>query len=125
MDYLIMAVIIVVAIVFAIRAGKRKRNSGLDAWGASIPVTPVQKMAMQELWDASQVKQPPTIDPLAKLPPQDKAYILKICSSSFRPAQFGNADTLRIASFLQLQEYGFTTEQASVIIGMIFNSVGK
>ena len=129
MEYLIAVVIVVVVIVVAIvrvsRSGARNRNNELDAWGASIPVTDVQKAAMQELWMASQIKQPPAVDPLARLSSQDLAYIRKICSSDFRPAKFGNADTLRMASFLHLQECGFAAEQASVIIGMIFNGVGR
>jgi len=125
MGYWIAAIVVIVVIILATRSGSKNRNRELDAWGASIPVTDEQKAAMQELSMASQNKQAPTRDPLAKLSSQDVDYILKICSSDFRPAKFGNADALRMASFLQLQEYGFSGEQASVITGMIFNGVGK
>jgi len=125
MVYFVVATITVIIIIIAIRTGTNKRNNDLDAWGASIPLTDVQKAVMQELWKASQLNRPPDVDPLARLSSQDLAYTLKICSSNYRPARFGNADTLRLASFLKLQENGFTTEQASVIIGMQFNGVGR
>jgi hypothetical protein len=120
------SVIFVVIIYFMIsKQGVKRRNHELDTWGASIPVSNMQQEAMVKLWEASQIGKPPSQDPLQHLPSDDREYLLKICSADFRPAKFGNANVLRYAAFGRLIDKGFKPEHAAIIVGMIFNSVGK
>jgi len=79
---------------------------------------------MRELWDASKTKHPPALDPLAKLTNADRAYLLQVCGADFRPAEFGSVDTMRLYTFKTLLDWGFTPDQAAVVIGMTFNAVG-
>jgi len=79
---------------------------------------------MRELWDASKAKRPPPHDPLARLTDADRAYLRKICGADLRPAEFGSADTMRLYTFKTLLSWGFSAEQAAVVIGMTFNAVG-
>jgi len=105
--------------------GKDERNRRLAKWGKSVPVTDKQKDAMWELWIAGKNGVPPRIDPLSKLSQEDKDYILKICSADFRPSEFGNANVLRLASWRHFKELGFTEDQGAVLVGMMFNMVGR
>ena len=105
--------------------GGDKRNKKLAAWGKGVPLTNEQQIAMWELWEAAKNKEVPLIDPLSQLSDNDRAYILKICSSDFRPPEFGSANTLRLASFKYFKEMGFSAEQSAVLIGMMFNMVGR
>lgn len=120
------SVIFVVIIYFLIsKQGAKRRNRELDIWGASIPVSNVQQEAMTKLWEASQIGKPPYQDPLLPLSSNDREYLLKICSADFRPAKFGDANILRTATFIKLTKEGFSPEHAAIIVGMIFNGVGK
>ena len=105
--------------------GGEKRNERLAAWGKSIPITNLQQKVMEELWVAGKTRKPPTIDPLSKLSGEDKKYISKICGADFRPIEFGDANTLRLASFRYFKDLGFNTEQSAVLVGMMFNMVGR
>lgn len=105
--------------------GGDKRNERLAAWGKSIPTKNLQQEVMWELWVAGKNKKPPTVDPLSRLSMEDKKYVLKICSADFRPIEFGNANTLRLASFRYFKDDGFNDEQAAVLVGMMFNMVGR
>jgi hypothetical protein len=80
---------------------------------------------MWELYQAMKLEQIPSADPLQKLDAKEKEYILKICGSGFRPAEFGNCDTLRLSIYRDLQSKGYNAEQAAVLIGMMFNMVGR
>ena len=107
------------------KQGVKRRNHELDTWGASIPVSNMQREAMVKLWEASQISKPPSQNPLQHLSSEDREYLLKICSADFRPAKFGDANVLRMATFIKLTEEGFSQEHAAIILGMIFNGVGK
>ncbi|MCK5172420.1 MAG: hypothetical protein KAR47_03465 [Planctomycetes bacterium] len=124
MIYWIAGSVILVVIIYFMISNKR-RNHELDTWGASIPVSNMQREAMVKLWEASQIVKPPSQDPLQHLSSDDREYLLKICSADFRPAKFGNANVLRYATFSRLIDKGFNPEHAAIIVGMIFNSVGK
>ena len=52
-------------------------------------------------------------------------YIMKISGSSFRPPEFGNADALRLTVFRDLISKGYSGEQSAVLVGMMFNMVGR
>ena len=121
------SLIFIVIVYFMIsKQGVKRRNHELDTWGASIPVSNMQQEAMVKLWKASQIGKPPSQDPLQHLSSDDREYLLKICSADFRPAKFGNANVLRYAAFSTLiEDKGFNPEHASIIVGMIFNGVGK
>ncbi|HEX8369982.1 MAG TPA: hypothetical protein VF604_15655 [Pyrinomonadaceae bacterium] len=101
------------------------RNKRLAEWGKSISLNEAQRLTMRELWYAAQRKEVPSVDPLSKLSKDDLAYILKITGASFRPAEFGNAGTLRLAAWRYFKDIGFSSEQAAVIVGMQFNMVGR
>lgn len=124
MIYWIIGSLSVVAIIYFILSSRR-RNRELDQWAASIPISNIQQEAMAKLWKASQICKPPSQDPLQSLTTDDREYILKICSADFRPAKFGDASVLRAATFIKLTEDGFNAEHAAIIVGMIFNGVGK
>lgn len=124
--WIVGSVIFVVIIYFVIsKQGVKRRNHELDTWGASIPVSNMQQEAMVKLWEASQIGKPPSQDPLQHLSSDDREYLLKIGSADFRPAKFGNANVLRMSVFSKLIDEGFNPEHAAIIVGMIFNSVGK
>jgi hypothetical protein len=120
------AIVLVAIIIFAlIKLDAKHRNQELDRWGETIPISDEQQAVMTKLWEASQIGKPPSQDIFNSLSNDDQAYLLKICSADFRPARFGDANVLRVATFIGLTKDGFSPEQASIIIGMIFNSVGK
>jgi len=127
MAYGIVAVVIAIIIILLTltKSGAKRRNLELDRWGASIPVSEAQQEVMSILWDAAQAKKPPQIDPLLSLSEEDRQYLFKICSADFRPARFGDSNALRFASFNSLMDDDFNAEQAAIIVGMIFNSVGR
>ncbi|MEK6335254.1 MAG: hypothetical protein AABM67_09910 [Acidobacteriota bacterium] len=102
-----------------------KRNSRLAAWGKTVPVSDAQHAAMRKIWQAVQSKCRPEGDPLEHLSSKDLAYILRICGSNYRPAEFGNSDALRLASWRYLKKLGFNETEAAVAIGMMFNFVGR
>ena len=118
-------VVFAIIVVCSLTRSVGKRNRDLDEWAASVRVSEKQQRAMCELWEASQAHKPPADDPLDHLFRDDREYILKICSADYRPARFGDANVLRMATFLKLREEGFSSEQAVVVVGMIFNGVGK
>ena len=106
--------------------GGNKRNKRLAAWGKSIPLTDLQQEVTWKLWEAGSInKEPPSIDPLSKLSEDDKKYVFKICGANFRPVEFGNADVLRLASYRYFKKLGFSEDQSAVLIGMMFNMVGR
>jgi len=105
--------------------GGSKRNEKLAEWGKSVPITNLQQEVMWELWVAGKNNSPPTVDPLSRLSVDDKKYVLKICSADFRPIEFGNADILRLASFKYFKDLGFNADQSAVLVGMMFNMVGR
>jgi len=105
--------------------GGDKRNERLAAWGRTIPVSEKQRVAMRKIWQAVQSKSAPVGNPLKNLEPDELAYVLKICGSSFRPAEFGNADTMRLATWRFFKDNGFSEDEAAVAIGMMFNFVGR
>lgn len=105
--------------------GGDKRNERLVVWGKSISITNLQQEVMWELWVAGKNKKPPLVDPLSRLSVEDNKYVLKICSADFRPVEFGNANTLRIASFRYFKDVGFNDCQAAVLVGMMLNMVGR
>jgi len=118
-------VVLAIIISCSLKRSAGKRNRDLDEWAASVHVTERQQHAMCELWEASRAHKPPVDDPLCQLSQDDREYILKICSADYRPARFGHANVLRMATFIKLTEEGFSSEQAAVVVGMIFNGVGK
>lgn len=105
--------------------GGEKRNKRLAAWAKTVPISDAQRSAMHELWRAGQKKDVPSSDPLGKLNDDDRAYVLKICGADFRPAEFGTANTLRLASWRYFKDIGFSEEQSAVLVGMMFNMVGR
>jgi hypothetical protein len=105
--------------------GGEKRNTQLAVWGKTIPLSDSQRAAMQVIWQAVQSKSAPEGNPLEQLSADDRAYIKKICSSSYRPVEFGKADVLRLASWRHFMEIGFSPEEAAVAVGMMFNFVGR
>ena len=102
-----------------------KRNARLAAWGKTIHLTPLQQESMWKLYQSMKTGIVPPADLLQKLSDKDKEYILKICGSDFRPAEFGNADALRLSVFRDLQSKGYSGEQSAVLVGMMFNMVGR
>jgi hypothetical protein len=80
---------------------------------------------MHELWWAGKAKRIPVLDPISKLGDSDRAHILEVCSADFRPEEFGSANTLRLASWRHFQDLGFTSDQSAVLVGMMFNMVGR
>jgi hypothetical protein len=105
--------------------GGDKRNARLLAWGNTVPVSEAQHAAMRKIWQAVQSKSRPEGHPLKQLSSDDRAYILRICRSDYRPAEFGNADALRLASWRYFKDLGFTEDEAAVAVGMMFNFVGR
>lgn len=105
--------------------GGGKRNKRLAAWGKTVSLTELQQTVMWELWQSARNETVPVKDPLAKLSVQDQEYVLKICGTSFRPVEFGSADVLRLASFRYYKDMGFTSKQCAVLVGMMFNMVGR
>ncbi len=79
--------------------GGDKRNARVAAWGKTVPISEGQHAAMRKVWQAVQSKSRPHDNPLDKLSSDDLAYILNICGSGYRPAEFGNSDALRLASW--------------------------
>jgi hypothetical protein len=80
---------------------------------------------MTRIWEAVQSKSPPKGKPLQELDADDLAYVLRICGASFRPAEFGDANALRLASWRYFKDLGFTGDEAAVAVGMMFNFVGR
>jgi hypothetical protein len=105
--------------------GGDKRNVRLAAWGKTIPVSNPQRDAMRKIWQAVQSKSQPEGHPLEMLSADDLAYVLSICGSGYRPAEFGNCDALRLASWRYFKDLGFTEDEAAVAVGMMFNFVGR
>lgn len=110
--------------------GGTKRNEKLAVWGKSIPLTEPQRSVMHELWWASQEKKVPPVDPLLRLNDDDRAYLKKIASADFRPEVFNigartTSNALRLSSWRYFKDLGFTGEQAAILIGMMFNMVGR
>lgn len=105
--------------------GGNERNARLADWGKTIPVSAAQRAVMREIWHAVQSKSPPDGHPLDRLSPDDIAYVMKICSSNYRPSEFGNADVLRLSSYRYFKDLGFTEDEAAVAVGMMFNFVGR
>lgn len=105
--------------------GGDKRNARLAAWGKTIPVSDAQHAAMRKIWQAVGSKSQPEGHPLEQLSSADLGYILKICGSDYRPAEFGNNDALRLASWRYFKDLGFTADEAAVAVGMMFNFVGR
>ena len=105
--------------------GGNNRNKKIANWARSVPLSDLQKSVMWELWQASLNKKPPHDDPLTKLSDEDKAYVFKVCSSDYRPAEFGSADVYRVATFRFFNDLGFTWDQSAIIAGMMFNMVGR
>ena len=105
--------------------GGDKRNAQLAAWGKNVPVSDSQRAAMRKIWQAVQSKSPPESHPLKDLTADDLAYVIKICSSDYRPAKFGNADVLRLASWRYFKDIGFSADEAAVAVGMMYNFVGR
>ena len=68
---------------------------------------------------------PPSVDPLKKLSENDVQYIFKICGADFRPKEYGSANALRLSSYRYFKDLGFSAEQSTIIIGMMFNMVGR
>ena len=101
------------------------RNSKLDTWARSIPLTFSQQDVMWELWCDFKAGRVPDRDPLGLLSESDRAYIKTICSAPFRPSQFGNADVVRLSQFISLCERGWSTTHAAIIVGMTQNRVGR
>ncbi len=105
--------------------GGDERNERLAAWGKTVPVSDSQRDAMRTIWQSVQEKSPPDVHPLEKLSASDLAYIMRICSSGFRPSEFGNAEVLRLASWRYFKDLGFSKSEAAVAVGMMFNFVGR
>ena len=105
--------------------GGTDRNAKLAAWGKTVPLTDLQREVMWELWQAFKSNIIPAQDPLLKLNDEDRKYVLKVCGSSFRPAEFGNADVYRLAIYRDLKSKGYSDLQSFVILGMMFNMVGR
>lgn len=105
--------------------GGDKRNERLAAWGKSVQITNLQQEVMWELWVAGKNTKPPTVDPLSRLSAEDKKYVLKICSADFRPIEFGDANIHRLASYRYFKDIGFNEDQSAVLVGMMFNMVGR
>ena len=105
--------------------GGDKRNARLATWGKTISLTPLQQESMWELYQSMKAGVVPSTDPLQKLNDEDKEYIFKICGSNFRPTEFGNADVLRLSVFRDLQSKGYNGEQSAILVGMMFNMVGR
>lgn len=105
--------------------GGEKRNERLAAWGKSVLITNLQQEVMWELWQSMKIGVISKTDPLAKLSAEDREYVLKICGSSFRPTEFGSADALRLTVFRDLESKGYSREQSAVLVGMMFNMVGR
>lgn len=111
--------------LFARLFGGKSRNERLAAWARSVPITETQRTAMQELWQASRQERVPDVDPLSRLTQHDREYITKICSADFRPSEFGLANVHRLASWRYFRDLKFSEEQAAVLVGMMFNMVGR
>ena len=105
--------------------GGDKRNEEVAKWGKSIPLTSPQQEAIWELYKSMKAEIVPSEDPLEKLSEKDKEYIKEICASGFRPAEFGNCDPLRLAVWRNLKEKGYNPDHAAILIGMMFNMVGR
>ena len=105
--------------------GGDKRYVRIAAWGKTIPLTPLQQESIWELYQSMKTGVVPSAGHIQKLSDEDKEYILKICGSDFRPAEFGNSDALRLSVFRDLQSKGYSSEQSAVLVGMIFNMVGR
>jgi hypothetical protein len=101
------------------------RNDRLAAWGRGVPVSNEQLAVMTDLWKSMSAHQMPSADPLQQLSKDDVQYLLKISASQFRPPEFGNCDALRLAAYRRLAETGYSLEQASILVGMMFNMVGR
>ncbi len=93
--------------------------------GENITLTPLRQESMWELYQSMKAGVVPSTDPLQKLSDEDKEYISKICGSNFRPTEFGNADALRLSVFRDLQSKGYSGEQSAILVGMMFNMVGR
>ena len=105
--------------------GGDKRNDRLAAWGKTVPLTQLQQKIMWELYQSMKTGVALTSDPLRELSDEDKEYLFKICSSDFRPPEFGNADVLRVSAFRNLRSKGYSNDQSAVLVGMMFNMVGR
>lgn len=101
------------------------RNKRLDAWARSVPLSESQQGAMWEIWQAFKAGRIPQNDPLADLSEEDREYVKLICSPEVRPAEFGLAETLRVAQFMSLIERDYKAEHAAIIVGMTINRVGR
>ena len=111
--------------ILSIWRSVKKRNQNLKNWAQSIPLTNKQQSTIWELWQDFKAKKVPEIDPLSRLTKKDYEYIRKICSADFRPFKFGLANTLRFSQFLSLIERGYNHKQATIIVGMTINLVGR
>lgn len=102
-----------------------RRRDPLTRWAESIRLTDGQQRAMCELWQAARRERLPQRCPVSELMKDEREHLLWVCSSGFRPQEFGNSDSLRFEAYKRYRKMGFTTEQAAVLVGMKFNKVGR
>lgn len=80
---------------------------------------------MRKIWQAVQSKSQPDGHPLERRSTNDLTYILRICGSGYRPAEFGDCEALRLASWRYFKDLGFNEDEAAVAVGMMFNFAGR
>lgn len=106
--------------------GGNRRNKKIAEWAKTVQYNTNQRSVMHELWYAAALKQPLQIDPVSRLSPEELAYLIKICGADFRPRQFGSCNVLRLSAFEYfIKERGYTSDQAAILVGMMFNMVGR
>jgi hypothetical protein len=124
----IASAIVILAVAVAggwLRRGGKSRNRRIAEWAQTITLSLHEADAMWKLWQAGLSKRPPKQDPLAGLSTDEMAHILQVCGASYRPREFGDASAFRLASFRHLADLGFSEHQAAILVGMMFNMVGR
>ncbi len=122
---------LVVLLILALAGGswffwqQQSRETRLNAWAESVPLSDRQRTAMETIWAAYLAGKPPARDPLDRLTQEDRQYLRKISSDLFRPAEFGEPEPFPERKYERLRDKGFTPHQIEIIMGMIQNRVGR
>lgn len=111
-----------------------ERNERLEEWASSVPISPNVRRAMDDLIATAKATlaagdQTPVECPLERLTPDERQYLLKICSPAFVPEEFGTtskfAVLMRASEIRDLTEKGLADEQARIVVGMSLNGFIK
>jgi hypothetical protein len=103
----------------------KTRSRLLGEWAKTVALSRSQRDALTNLWKAFKEKKVPNPDPLARISPVDKTYLLKITNPEYRPKAFGKNGAVWVRQHKDLVSMGYSDDQAKVLCGMILNRIGR